>query len=80
VELLARSFVLDGLEGKGRQQLEFLMAFFTSGTNAAGTLRDLIPVLSKLGITSIRPASSPQRDTGVSPHSLTTNSMSRRID
>jgi hypothetical protein len=29
------------------------MAFFTSGTNAAGTLRDLIPVLSKLGITSI---------------------------
>jgi hypothetical protein len=39
----------------------------------------VIPVLSRRGITSIRPASSPQRDTGVSPDSLTTNSMSRKI-
>jgi hypothetical protein len=64
---------------ENRQELKFLMAFFTSGTNAAATLRGLIPVFSTLGITSIRPASSPQRDTGVSPDSLTTNSMSRRI-
>ena len=36
------------------------MAFFTSGTNAAATLRDLILVRSNLGITSTQPASSPQ--------------------
>ena len=46
---------------------------------AADTLRDRIPVLSKLGMSSIRPASSPQRDTGVSPDSLPIISMSRRM-
>ena len=59
--------------------LAFLMACFTSGAKAAGTLSDLSPIFNKLGITSIRPASSPHRETGVSPASLSTNSMSRKI-
>jgi hypothetical protein len=55
-----------------------LTAIFTSGTKAAATLSDLIPVLNNLGMASIRLASSPQMDTGVSPDSFTTSSISRK--
>jgi hypothetical protein len=82
--ILAEQFVrvrpfVSYAQEEDRQALAFLMVYFTSGTNAAGTLNDLSPVFNKLGIISIRPASSPHNDTGVSSDSLITNSMSRKI-
>ena len=73
-----RPFVSHSRE-EDEQAVACLMASLTSGTNVAGTLNDRSPALNKLGMISIRPASSPQRETGVSPDSLITNSMSRRI-
>ncbi len=58
---------------------DLVIACFMSGIKEADTLSDLMPALSRSGIVSGRPASSPHKDTGVSSASLTINSISRRI-